>query len=117
MLTGSLLLTSLDNQKKCSILIGFGVVLLGLSWFWNMSFPVNKKLWTSSYVLWSGGYALLTFGFCFFMTDVLGFKKWALPLKIFGMNALFIFIFHVLLLKVQAPFHFHMRNGTVDNLG
>ncbi len=50
------------------------------------------------------------------MIDVQGYSKWAWPFKVFGMNALFIFIFHVLLLKLQAVFTWTLRNGVSENL-
>ncbi|CEG57084.1 acyltransferase family protein [Legionella fallonii] len=114
-LTGQLLLTSLSNKSKCYIMGLTGGVFLFLGWIWGYSFPINKSLWTSSFVLWTGGYALVAFALCFWIIDILGYTRWALPLKIFGMNALFAFIFHVLLLKIQSMFSFPLRNGTLDN--
>ena len=113
-LVGQLLLTSLSNERKCSIMGVAGCVFLVLGWLWGYSFPINKSLWTSSFVLWTGGYALITFALCFWIIDILGYTKWTLPLKIFGMNALFAFIFHVLLLKIQSMFSFplHWLDGT-----
>lgn len=114
-LVGQLLLTTLSDNRKCYIMALTGCAFLFLGWFWGYSFPINKSLWTSSYVLWTAGCALLTFALCFWIIDILGYAKWTLPLKIFGMNALFAFIFHVLLLKIQSMFSFPLRNGTLDN--
>ncbi|MBA2649182.1 MAG: DUF1624 domain-containing protein [Legionella sp.] len=116
LLTGSLLLTSLSNRKKLYTLVAVGLTCVVLSWLWNAHFPINKNIWTSSFVLWSGGYAFLVFAVCFYLIDMLGYTSWAWPLKIFGMNALFIFIVHVLLLKIQTMLHFTLKNGKVDNL-
>ena len=116
LLTGSLLLTSFSKQKKCALMVLAGLVFLLLGWFWSYSFPINKNLWTSSFVLWVGGVSLCVFALCFYVIDILGYSKWALPFKIFGMNALLIFIFHVLLLKLQAIFNVPMPNGSSDNL-
>lgn len=115
-LTGHLLLSSLNQMQKFYLMVFSGVFFLLCGWFWHNSFPINKSLWTSSYVLWSGGWALITFAACFLVIDILDYKKWALPLKIFGVNALFIFIFHVLLLKIQAILHIHLKNGGLVNL-
>lgn len=115
-LAGSLLLSSLSNQKKCLILFLIGLAFLLSGWIWSYSFPINKNLWTSSFVLWSSGLALVIFAFCFLVIDILNYTKWALPLKIFGMNALFAFVFHVLLLKLQFAFYFPLSNGTSGNL-
>lgn len=115
-LTGSLLLHSMSNHKKCLIIFVIGSIFLLLGWVWDFSFPINKNLWTSSFVLWSSGLALITFAFCFLIVDILNYTKWALPLKIFGMNALFAFTFHVILLKLQFAFYFHLSDGTSGNL-
>jgi predicted acyltransferase len=116
LLTGRLLLTSLSNKNKCYLMSIMGCVFLLLGWLWGFSFPINKNLWTSSFVLWTGGYALIVFALSFLIIDILGYTKWALPLKIFGMNALFAFILHVALLKIQSMFYFPLRNGNLDNL-
>lgn len=115
-LTGSLLLSTMSNNQKCSIMFLIGCIFLLLGWAWDFTFPINKNLWTSTFVLWSSGLALITFAFCFFIIDILNYTKWALPLKIFGMNALFAFIFHVLLLKLQFAFYFHLNDGSSGNL-
>jgi len=115
LLIGSLLLSSMDIHKKCLLMFVTGCLSLLLGWSWNYSFPINKNLWTSSFVLWTSGFALISFAFCFWVIDILGFKRWALPLKIFGMNALFAFILHVVLLKTQALILLHKNNGDLDN--
>ena len=58
-----------------------------------MVFPLNKSLWTSSYVVYTTGLALLTLGFCYFLIDIKGYKRWAKPFVIFGVNALALFVF------------------------
>jgi predicted acyltransferase len=113
-LIGSLLLTSISNQRKFYLISALGLLFLFLGWIWSYSFPINKNLWTSSFVLWSSGYALISFALCFLIIDMWGYQKWALPLKIFGMNALFAFTFHVILLKIQYGFKFHLNNGTMN---
>ncbi|HHF7375035.1 acyltransferase family protein [Legionella bozemanae] len=116
LLTGHFLLTSISKQKKSIIMISLGILSLLLAWIWSYNFPINKNLWTSTFVLWSGGFSLIVFGLCFFIIDVLDYTKWSLPFKIFGMNALFIFIFHAILLKIQSLFVVPMPNGTQEVL-
>ncbi|QMT60353.1 acyltransferase family protein [Legionella sp. PC997] len=115
-LVGHFLLTPINKQKKSMIIIATGILSLLLAWIWSYNIPINKNLWTSSFVLWSSGFSLIVFGLCFFIIDVLGYTKWSLPFKIFGMNALFIFIFHVLLLKIQSMFVVTLPNGAHDVL-
>lgn len=115
-LTGSLLLTSSTGQKKFYVMMVFGVVFILLGWFWNYSFPINKNLWTSSFVLWTSGFALIVFALCYLIVDILNCQRWALPFKIFGMNAIFAFTFHVLLLKLQFVFYFILKDGSKGNM-
>jgi len=70
-----------------------GTVLLALGWWWSLVFPLNKSLWTSSYVVYTSGLALLTLGCCYYLIDVLGYKWWTKPFVIFGVNALTLFVF------------------------
>lgn len=115
-ITGHFLLTALSSERK-TILMGVAGLFLVLSgMIWGLSFPINKNLWTSSFVLLTSGYALIVYSLCYFIIDVRGYSSWALPFKMFGMNAIFIFVFHVMLLKIQSMFSLHLRNGTVDNL-
>ncbi|WP_298624267.1 acyltransferase family protein, partial [uncultured Legionella sp.] len=70
-LTGSLLLHSMSSQKKCFVMFLVGGIFLLLGWIWDFSFPINKNLWSSSFVLWSSGLALITFAFCYLIIDIL----------------------------------------------
>ncbi len=115
LITGRFLLMQLSKKKKSLLMFLMGMVFLGLGWAWGYYFPINKNLWTSSFVLWTGGVSLIVFAFCFYIIDVWGYSKWALPFKIFGMNALFIFIFHVLLLKMQFIFRLPLPDGNSAN--
>jgi predicted acyltransferase len=115
-LTGTFLLADLGKPQKCMSMCGIGVVLMILGWSWNFYFPINKALWTSSYVLWTSGISLCTFALCYMLIDIFQYTKWALPFKILGMNALFIFVFHVLLLKLQFAIHVTLPQGRTGNL-
>jgi len=64
---------------------------LGLGKVWNMWFPINKNLWTSSYVLFTAGFAMAVLAFCYWTVDVRGWKKWAQPFVWYGMNPLAIY--------------------------
>jgi Uncharacterized conserved protein len=69
-----------DNEFRLGKVAGmffFGVVLLALGLIWHSYFPMNKSLWTSSYVLATTGLALLILGACYWLIDVKGYAKWA----------------------------------------
>jgi predicted acyltransferase len=65
---------------------------MGLGYIWSLHFPLNKNIWTSSYVLYTAGLALLCFGLCYWFVDILGYKKWTKPFIIYGMNAITVFV-------------------------
>ncbi|MDJ0839277.1 MAG: heparan-alpha-glucosaminide N-acetyltransferase domain-containing protein [Acidobacteriota bacterium] len=73
---------------------GFGSVAVG--WVWGLVFPVNKALWTSSYVVLTTGWALLTLGLFILLIDLRGYKRWAQPFLVFGMNSLFSYVLSIL---------------------
>ncbi len=69
-------------------LIGFGLACFLLGLLWGEVFPVNKKIWTSSYVLVSGGLAIICLGFCLWLFDVAGWRRAAWPFQLVGVNAI-----------------------------
>jgi predicted acyltransferase len=79
--------------NKVAGLFFFGTVLLAIGWSWSLVFPLNKSLWTSSYVVYTSGLALLTLAFCYWLIDIKGYKRWAWPFVVFGVNALPLFVF------------------------
>lgn len=109
--TGSLLLSSRSLYNKCMLMLIAGCVCLLVGGLWGFSFPINKSLWTSSYVLWTSGWALILFTVCLLITDIWNYQRWALVFKVLGMNAIFVFVFHVLLLKMQSVWLIPLKNS------
>lgn len=79
------------------LLLGAGLIVAGLAW--NAWFPINKSLWTSSYVLFTGGIACQALAACHWAIDVRGRDRWARPFYVFGTNALFAFVISGLLAR------------------
>ncbi|MGH1364371.1 MAG: acyltransferase family protein [Calditrichia bacterium] len=77
---------------------GWLAVLAGL--FWAILFPLNKALWTSSYVVFTTGAALQFLAFCYFLIDVKGIKAWAKPAIVYGMNAIAVFVLSGVLARI-----------------
>jgi predicted acyltransferase len=95
MLTGTFLhrqQPGMSMQKKTLWLVVGGVVLIILGLLWNTVFPINKRLWSSSFVLYVGGLSLLLFALFYYVIDVLGWKRWAFPFVIIGMNSIVIYM-------------------------
>jgi len=88
-------------------LILIGAAATGLGLLWNIVFPVNKPLWTSSYVLYTAGIATCVFALIYLVADVLKFSIWGVPFNVFGTNALFSYfiagIWTGLLLFIMVP--------------
>lgn len=92
-LAGSLLKNSpLTQQKKALRLAITGIIFLVLAQLWNFDFPINKNLWTSSFVLNVGGISLLLLSVFYYIIDVLGYKKWAFFFRVIGMNSILIYM-------------------------
>ncbi len=89
-----------NDYEKVSALFFFGVVLAAIGWIWSFWFPLNKALWTSSYVVYTAGLALLFLGSCYWLIDIKNYKKWAKPFIIFGVNALALFVGSGLMAKL-----------------
>jgi len=100
-----------DKLNKVSGLFFFGTVLLGAGYVWNSYFPFNKALWTSSYVLVTAGLALLTLGACYWLIDIKGYKAWAKPFVIFGMNALPLFVFSGIFARMIGAYRVSGSDG------
>lgn len=91
-----------SDDEKVSAMFFFGLALTAIGWMWSFWFPLNKSLWTSSYVVYTAGLALCFLGFCYWLIDIKGYRKWAKPFVIFGVNALALFVFSGLTAKLMG---------------
>ncbi|MEK0158037.1 DUF5009 domain-containing protein [Pseudoalteromonas piscicida] len=78
--------------KTVGILAGSGLLVLALGWLWDMQFPVNKELWTSSFVLVTVGWSAILLAVFYAIVDVLSFQRWAYPFVIIGANSIIIYL-------------------------
>jgi len=69
-----------------------GLLLLITGWLWGFVFPVNKNMWTSSFVLYAGGWSLLLLSLFYLIIDVAGLKKWSMPFVWVGCNSILIYM-------------------------
>jgi len=92
MLTGQWLRRAdLDAATKVVWLCIVGAAAVVLGMIWNGWFPINKSLWTSSFVLYTGGLATASLGMLYWLCDVQGFRSWIKPFLVFGVNAITVF--------------------------
>lgn len=90
-------LNSLGKNKEGAILIAAGVIALLLGYLWSLQFPLNKHIWTSSFVLVTGGYSAVLLGIFHLVIDVREHRKWCMPFVWIGTNAITIYLAHNLI--------------------
>lgn len=99
--TGQLLISrkkQLVTKAKILCFTGVGFIILGE--LWGNYFPINKALWTSSFVIMSSGWALFLLGFLTWLLDIKGQKLWSAPFVVFGANAIFFYMFSSVLARL-----------------
>ncbi|MBQ8420682.1 MAG: DUF5009 domain-containing protein [Bacteroidales bacterium] len=82
----------LPGNRKTLYMAGAAVVLLGLGLLWSLVFPVNKMLWSSSFVLVVGAYSLGMFALFYYIIDVRKWQKWTLFFRVIGLNSITIYM-------------------------
>lgn len=115
-LAGEWLRSDRRAGQKVLGLAGAGLVLLIAGQLWNPSFPINKNLWTSSFVLFTGGCALLALAACYWWVDVRKWRVGVAPSLVFGMNAILAYALAALVSEVSTDFeflHFHGHETTL----
>jgi predicted acyltransferase len=99
--------TTISAVQTLRVLLLSGLVSLALGLLWSFSFPINKNLWTSSYVLFAGGWSLLLLAVCYWLIDIrrlnskLAGKALLFPWLVFGSNAIFPFVFSNSLVEIM----------------
>lgn len=91
-LAGHWLRSAAAPGTKAARLALSGVACLALALIWNPFFPINKLIWTSSYVLFAGGWSLLFLALFYWIIDVRGWQKWAFPFIVIGLNPITIYV-------------------------
>ena len=79
-------------KKLLSYLVTAGIVMLMLGFAWDLIFPINKNLWTSSFVLVTCGFSTLLLSIFYYLIDVLKWQRWATFFAVIGMNSIVIYL-------------------------
>ncbi len=90
--TGKWLEKQSINSGNSFSLVVFGLSCLVVGKLWDFIFPINKQLWTSSYVMFTAGWALIVLAGCYELIEVRGKRGWGFPLEVMGLNAIFLFV-------------------------
>ncbi len=93
LLIGELLMSARSKKDKAKLIGGIGLGCLAIGYGTSFLVPVVMKMWTATYGLMSAGCACLMLLFFYCVIDILEYRKWAFPLTVIGMNAIFIYMF------------------------
>jgi predicted acyltransferase len=99
-LTGDWLKRQTVASRTSLNLLMFGLAAVVIGLVWNSFFPINKKLWTSSYVMFTTGWGLISLAACYELVDVRKYRKWFKPFEIMGSNAIFLYVASIVLIKL-----------------
>ncbi len=115
-LTGQLFHEIKNPAERVSwmFLIGGVLILSGLCW--DIAFPINKALWTSSYVLYTGGLAIQALAASHWIIDIHHRQSWIKPFLYFGMNAIFAFVASGILVKILLRMKITDSTGEPESL-
>ena len=97
-----------SGARKALWMVAAGVAAVGIGLAWSLVFPLNKALWTSSYVWFTGGAAAVFLALCYTLIDVKGWTAWSRPFVILGLNAIALFVLSGLMTKFLG---FHKVTG------
>lgn len=100
-LTGGFLSKSSNNSIKIKTLLSYGIGLVALGYVWGLVFPINKSIWSSTFVCFSAGWAMVLLALLIWVIDVKKYSTWSNPFIHFGTNPLFIFVFSGLYVKTM----------------
>lgn len=89
-----------DGPTKVAWLFSAGILAVILGLIWDLQFPINKALWTSSFVLYTGGLASIALALCYWIIDVQNYKRFTTPFVIYGVNAITVFFLAGLMPRV-----------------
>ena len=113
-LVGTMIKTANDHKDNAQRMAVLGALLVILGWMWAFLFPINKQLWTSSYVLYTGGIATIVLSAMIWVIEVQGIKLWSKPFVIFGSNSIFIFVASGIWAKILLIIKFDLDGKLVS---
>ena len=111
-LTTEYLMLNHSSKNKSTNLLLLGILMISIGTAWNLSFPINKNLWTSSYVALTGGIALIIFDLFYYIIDLKKRQWWVKPLIIFGLNAITAYVLSEIMNFTLAYTNINLNDGT-----
>ena len=115
-LTGWWLKADKTKIEKTVWMLIAGNLGLFLGWIMDMWFPWNKAIWTSSYVVYTTGFALIFLAFCYWSVEVMNWRKWTRPFVLYGMNSIAVFVLSGIVARITFLIKFTNPDQTTSNL-
>lgn len=81
-----------SSSRVAGYLFISSIILIQAGWLWRHVFPINKNMWTSSFVLYAAGWSTFLFALFYWIIDVMNYKKWSMPLVWIGTNSILIYM-------------------------
>ena len=113
-LVGTMIKTTNDHQDNIQRMVVLGSLLIITGWLWSFGFPINKQLWTSSYVLYTAGIAIILLSGMIWMADIKKIDWWTKPFVILGSNAIFLYVLSSLWVKILLKISFELDGEIVS---
>jgi len=113
---GQFIRSNRSQTEKTAWMFVAGNALLLLGAIVDIWMPINKNLWTSSYVVFMAGWALVCLAMFSWLIDVQGHKKWAMPFVHYGMNAIAVFVLSGVVARCMGLIRFQREDGSVISL-
>jgi predicted acyltransferase len=99
-LTGEWIRSRRESYEKVSALFVMGGVGVVVGMVWDRFLPINKPLWTGSYVMFTAGLALYFLALCYWLIDLQGLRRWATPFIAFGANAVSVYTLSIVMDRI-----------------
>lgn len=101
-----------DAASKIAWLFTTGCAAVVLGLLWDLQFPINKALWTSSFVLYTGGLATVILALCYWLIDIHQYNRFTKPFVVYGVNAITVFFLSGLIPRILGMIHVKDGNGS-----
>lgn len=99
-IVGEIIGTTATKNEVVKKLLVYGAASVILALIWGLFFPINKPIWTSSYVLYTVGLGMILLAILIWVIDVKGHVKWAHPFLVYGMNPLILYVLSIFYVKI-----------------
>ena len=113
-LVGTMIKTSNDHEDNVQRMALLGSLLIIIGWLWGFIFPINKQLWTSSYVLYTAGIAIILLAGMIWLVDIKKIDWWTKPFVILGSNAIFLYALSSIWVKILLKISFELDGKMIS---